>query len=144
MNLRRLVLSLLVFPMALGVAGASHAAQDRWRTVYAEDGRVEIAFDSQTAASHGRGLYRIWVRWRWAEPQTQNNGTKYDLRIEQRDVNCSTREYNVRRVQHFFAGTNVYSGDWSDERDVKWTQPTPESLAEALVTGFCTSRHRPA
>jgi len=113
----------------------------RWVIVSRRDS-LTVEVDTMSFVRIDTLAYRVWVQWRYSQPQPGSSYTEskpYSSSRQQLDMDCSRRRLRERTEYFFDSGGFLGS---QDQPGAAWQDAVPVSVGEDVVTGAC--RRAPA
>ncbi len=134
--MRRILIGALV--VLLSSAATAAQEKEKWERVYTlED--ATIAMNATKVLFTDAGTARVEFRWNFSKPQTldASSETKYKVRLEVIEFNCSRRRYRLTAFTLFDAkGKSVFSKEL-DESEMEWKSVKAGGMMERLLGPAC-------
>lgn len=112
--------------------GGGGELDDRWVPA-GESGAFDRYLDRTRIAHQGGGVYRVWTRSVYAQPQTAS-GDAYDNVLSMMDYDCAGRRWRAVQVIQYLRGTVVWT---SDDAPAEWEPWVPDSVGETTGETAC-------
>ncbi len=108
-------------------------ADDRWIPAGESESFARF-LDRTRVTRQGGGVYRVWVRSVYAQPQTTDSGDTYDRVMSMMDYDCSGRRWRAVQVIQYLGGRVVWT---TEDEPSAWAAWVPDSVGETTGQAAC-------
>src|SRR5688500_16083665 len=120
---------------SLGSASVGETATNRRWIAAGQSSKLSLAFDQTRITTISAGLYRIWERRIYLEPQRNSKGDLYDRSLSQVDIDCARGRSRLVNFVDYLRDKVVNSADYEDSDS--WSAVVPESIGETQLQAVC-------
>ena len=84
----------------------------------------------------GEGLYKVWLRWLWAEPRPWKSGVETATMIVT-ELDCKRLQVRETMIMHKDRAGTLFDVDERAPKEQRWKSFRPDSGAAAAIARVC-------